>query len=130
MPAIITTLIRSSLGSKQRMNEIFYNDTFRVILDGSTNGKNKSKIFIFLPIALGIIGMVIVSIILCSQSNTDNSIDNNIVVNKTEGNTLPNEINEDIQETANKLDMNIMIYLGDDSKRKRCDQKKTHLKLY
>lgn len=36
LSAIITTLIRNSLGSKERMNETFYNDTLRVILDGST----------------------------------------------------------------------------------------------
>lgn len=36
LSAIITTLIRDSLGSKEIMNETFYNDTLRVILDGST----------------------------------------------------------------------------------------------
>lgn len=36
LSAIITTLIRNSLGSKEIMNETFYNDTLRVILDGST----------------------------------------------------------------------------------------------
>lgn len=36
LAAIITTLIRNSMGSKDMMNETFYNDTLRVILDGST----------------------------------------------------------------------------------------------
>lgn len=36
LSAIITMLIRDSLGSKEIMNETFYNDTLRVILDGST----------------------------------------------------------------------------------------------
>jgi type IV secretory pathway TraG/TraD family ATPase VirD4 len=36
LAAILTTLIRNSIGSKEIMKETFYNDTLRVILDGST----------------------------------------------------------------------------------------------